>query len=66
MPIIYSLDALKARTTPELLALYADLGVLLSDPDFTDADRLALRTVLGNIRIVLNRRAYRPTSNLQI
>lgn len=66
MPAIYTLNALEARTTPELQALYADLGVLLSDPAFTDADRLAVRTILGNIRLVLNRRAYRMRLNCQI
>lgn len=59
MPIFYTLTALGTRTTPELLALYADLHVLLSDPELTDADRVTLRTVLRNIRLVLHRRQPR-------
>lgn len=61
---IYSLNDLQSRTNPELLALYADLNVLLSAPEFTDADRLVVRTILGNIRLVLHRRAYRVCPRL--
>ena len=32
---IYSLNDLESRTNPELVALCADLNVLLSDPEFT-------------------------------
>lgn len=59
MPVFYTFAALEARNTPELRALYADLHILLSDPELTDADRVALRTVLGNIRLVLHRRQRR-------
>lgn len=52
----HTLNVLETLTTNELQALYADLGILLADPDLTDADRVALRTILGHIRLVLHRR----------